>query len=238
MAAGSSANGRRARRHEAELDFDVDSEVPLRVCHLGQAAGASLVAFVLGGIATLVSGREQLGALGAAGGAAGGSAGVALLCAGTQGMVQLVAQAFGAATGALAMAGVNPNKILDEGFGEGFSPTDGDRPTPMEPGGPWKHFAMRLAGASVGAALAWVAFPPGLDFSLVASSLLAAVGAVGAALASESLPERGPAVAGGSGAGLQGRDPGDGAGVKVAALHRAPIVAAAPVGRPFGGTGP
>eukprot|EP00406_Dinophysis_acuminata_P084267 CAMPEP_0179247162 /NCGR_PEP_ID=MMETSP0797-20121207/19466_1 /TAXON_ID=47934 /ORGANISM="Dinophysis acuminata, Strain DAEP01" /LENGTH=143 /DNA_ID=CAMNT_0020954771 /DNA_START=87 /DNA_END=518 /DNA_ORIENTATION=+ len=109
-------------------------------------------------------------------------------------MAQLAMQALGATLGAYGMSSVDYNQLLpDMGDLEEPPPAQRER---SEPGGAPRQIATRLAGASVGALLAWLAFPPGLDFSLVASSLLVAGSAVIAALLNEtwsgldSAPER------------------------------------------------
>mmetsp|Transcript_6441 Transcript_6441/g.13953 ORF Transcript_6441/g.13953 Transcript_6441/m.13953 type:complete len:127 (-) Transcript_6441:23-403(-) len=67
-----------------------------------------------------------------------------------------------------------------------------NRPRP-ELGGPTKRFAVRAGASSVGALAVWLAFPPGLDFSLLASSLLIAVGAVLGTLTNEDWSKQTPA---------------------------------------------
>eukprot|EP00933_Yihiella_yeosuensis_P054021 TRINITY_DN52356_c0_g1_i1.p2 TRINITY_DN52356_c0_g1~~TRINITY_DN52356_c0_g1_i1.p2 ORF type:complete len:160 (-),score=23.90 TRINITY_DN52356_c0_g1_i1:7-447(-) len=61
---------------------------------------------------------------------------------------------------------------------------------PKEPGcghrgGCVKEFAIRAAGSFVGAVLAWIALPAGLDFSLAATAILASGGAVMASVVTD-----------------------------------------------------
>mmetsp|Transcript_100951 Transcript_100951/g.200546 ORF Transcript_100951/g.200546 Transcript_100951/m.200546 type:complete len:145 (+) Transcript_100951:99-533(+) len=100
----------------------------------------------------------------------------------------------------------------------------------LEPGGGLRQFGVRFAGAIAGAVLAWLALPPGLDFSLVAASVLTAACAVAAALATESLPP----LMGSSMATLQtktGGSTGTPAATQSSQLHRLPGLAVT-VGQP------
>mmetsp|Transcript_38681 Transcript_38681/g.58363 ORF Transcript_38681/g.58363 Transcript_38681/m.58363 type:complete len:213 (-) Transcript_38681:19-657(-) len=162
---------------------DLD-EVPLKVCHLGQAAGAGLSAFVLGALAIAISAlfsptpQALLSAL--------------LLCTGPQSVIQLTAQVIGASFGSYAMSAIDYRPFIGEMVTEAEHELPSNRPRP-ELGGPTKRFAVRAGASSVGALAVWLAFPPGLDFSLLASSLLIAVGAVLGTLTNEDWSKQTPA---------------------------------------------
>lgn len=185
----------------------VDSldDIPLKVCHAGQAAGAAVAALALGYLSVQLTDGAAAAVLSAA------------VCAGTQSLAQLAAQVLGATAGATAISGIDGRTILADCMGEQLP---GPLPS-LGPGVAVRQLGIRFVGAVAGAALAWVALPPGLDFSLAASAVLASVGAVFAVIFMEAS----------SGAGSQ-LDTVDDAGphVKTAELQRLPVVAAVVVG--------
>mmetsp|Transcript_101886 Transcript_101886/g.263315 ORF Transcript_101886/g.263315 Transcript_101886/m.263315 type:complete len:202 (+) Transcript_101886:136-741(+) len=186
-----------------------EDEMPLRVCHLGQAAGAMVVAVAAGTITVALSSKDPSVTMG--------------VIAGLQSGPQLCAQAVGAAVGAYAMAGIDYSNVARDLVGEEFSGVPRDPTIRTESGGPLKHLGVRLAGSSAGATFAWVAFPPGLDFSLVATSLLVAAAAVIAALVTESWTEAKERAA--------AEVPHAYAGVAAAEPPRVAPISAVPVGR-------
>lgn len=157
----------------APLDAQNGVEPPLRMCHASQAAIGAVVALAFGWVATAFSGTSFENAV----------------LAGTQSLVQLAVQISGAALGAYGISIVDGNWFNNERVDVREAP--GAHNQLEEPGGLASQVGVRLIGASGGAAASWLIFPAGLDFSLAASSLLIASGAVGAALLTERKREEG-----------------------------------------------
>lgn len=145
-----------------------------------------------------------------------GAVGLVFTCAGTQSAAQLAMQALGAALGSCGMHGIDYAPILGD-MVEDAREVPRSRPR-EEAGGPGRRLGVRLAGAAVGALLARLAFSPGLDFSLIVSSLLIAVSSVLAAIATEEWAD------------AQSDDPIAGVSVTMAELQRVPETTALTIG--------
>mmetsp|Transcript_10815 Transcript_10815/g.24433 ORF Transcript_10815/g.24433 Transcript_10815/m.24433 type:complete len:180 (-) Transcript_10815:91-630(-) len=104
----------------------------------------------------------------------GGFVGFAL---GPQSVAQFAAQAVAAGSGSYWYATSRPSECPLLAASSSAGP-------PGLTGGP-SRLLPRLGGASAGAFLAWLAFPPDLDFALVASSIIMAAGSAVASIASE-----------------------------------------------------
>mmetsp|Transcript_111453 Transcript_111453/g.314701 ORF Transcript_111453/g.314701 Transcript_111453/m.314701 type:complete len:205 (-) Transcript_111453:111-725(-) len=130
-------------------------------CLIGELLGASASAAVLGGVAALVCGDQSL--------------------------AQFLMQAAGAGVGSYVMAGpVGCPLMPDSGLhrhGRSGGDSGGDYvagPVLLSP---------RLAGAAALGLLAWLVFTPGLDFQLVASSIMVSAGAAGGTIVMEPSEE-------------------------------------------------
>ncbi|CAJ1363048.1 unnamed protein product [Effrenium voratum] len=164
-----------------ELDFDPD--MPVKICHLGQAAVAALLALVTGGLVVLADGR---------GAGSAGAAASAVVCAGQQTVAQLVCQATAAACGASASASAEPTNMASaaglEHPGQPSNASGMFNPS-------CRTFRLHLTGAMIAALMSWLVLAPGLEFSLAATAILMATGSVGTALAFEAFepgPRRAP----------------------------------------------
>ncbi|OLP77793.1 hypothetical protein AK812_SmicGene42109 [Symbiodinium microadriaticum] len=156
----------RQKVQEGKMNFedDFESEMPVKICHLGQAAVAALSALLLGFLAMLGSGVPG-----------------AAICAGQQSLMQLAVQALGAATGATVTAGIEPLKVAGLENSGNTAPSE-------KLSGACRLFRVHLLGASLASFFAWLVFEPGLEFSLAACAILMATGAVGTAVALDRPP--------------------------------------------------
>lgn len=94
---------------------------------------------------------------------------------GEQSAMQVALQALGSSGGAYVMTSTIGCPLLPH---HSTGAATGRKAGPRDLG-------IRLVGASIGALLAWLAFPKGLDFALVASSVVTSVGAVVATIATQ-----------------------------------------------------
>lgn len=129
---------------EDEFDADMMPDLPIKVCHLGQAAVAAA----------------------------------------------LLVQAMVAACGATASAGAEPMRIARVA---GWPSSSSDTLQMFNLS--FKIFRFHLAGALFAASMAWLVLAPGLEFSLAASAILIATGAVAFALAFDPPPAAAPVTA-------------------------------------------
>ncbi|CAK9067775.1 unnamed protein product [Durusdinium trenchii] len=154
-----------------KLEEEFDPELPVKICHLGQAAVAALSSLLAGALVLFL--ERPSGASASAAGAA------AVVCAGQQSAPQLLLQALAAACGASASAGAEPMQIgAAAGLDFDGSGQVGSLFTPS-----CQVFRLHLAGALFAAMIAWLVLAPGLEFSLAACAILLATGSVGAAIA-------------------------------------------------------
>ncbi|CAE8619057.1 unnamed protein product, partial [Polarella glacialis] len=80
-------------------------DMPIKICHLGQAAVAAAASLILGALVVSLGGSPSPSSSPAA--VAAAAAAAASICAGPQSLLQLACQALGAGAGATVMDGID-----------------------------------------------------------------------------------------------------------------------------------